>query len=124
MVALQAALRLLTVAAALSSAAHYATISSNQLLRWAALTASLVAAPVLLFFLEAAHTLHLTPVLPGSIGRHFGRFTPPASDAGKVRTADTLRLLILGDSFGEGVGVEGTVPIESASLRPSLIQHA
>lgn len=110
MVALQAALRLLAVAAALSSVAHYATISSNQLLRWAALTASLVAAPVLLFFLEAAHTLHRTPVLPGSIGRHFGRFTPPdASDTGRRRTADTLRLLILGDSFGEGVGVEGTV---------------
>lgn len=43
---------------------------------------------------------------------------------GRRRTADTLRLLILGDSFGEGVGVEGTVSIESASLRPSLIQLA
>lgn len=109
MVALQAALRLLTVAAVLSAAAHHATISSHQFLRWAALVASLVAAAALLFILEAALTIYRSPVLPGSMGRHFGRFTPSeAGGTAKPGTADTLRLLILGDSFGEGVGVEGT----------------
>lgn len=68
---------------------------------WCLVLSCVLSFPLLLIG-EITHVFRSTPILPGAKGFRFGRLLPEQNTAS---TMDTLRILVIGDSMAEGVGV-------------------